>query len=187
MIPRGGTFFPDPLPQQATTAVGALKGSFEVSEQGTANYTIPIEVPPGRLGLQPNLALTYLGTKANGMLGIGWGLSGLSTITRCRSTKAQPPFELRPVMLDDQDRFCLDGEMLIQVNVASGTAYGADGAQYVLEKDTTKLRITSHSEQGVTTGYFTALTRDGSTLSFGRNDAAVERAANCYRGRNRSL
>jgi RHS repeat-associated protein len=176
-IPRGGPFFPKPLPAQATAEVGALAGALRITDQGTANYTIPIEVPPGRLGLQPEIALTYLGTKTNGLLGLGWNVTGLSTIARCRTTHAQAP-DLRPVMLDFKDRFCLDGETLVQVHTL-GKQYGDDGAEYVLEKDTTKLRITSHKDQGVITGYFSALTREGRTLTFGKTNPIV--AANGVR------
>lgn len=172
MIPRDGQFHPSPLPPQQTAAVGALPGIFEVTDRGTANYTIPIQVPPGR-GVEPSLSIKYVGTHENGMLGVGWGLTGLSSISRCRSSRTQPPFAIRPVMLDDEDRFCLDGEMLVQVNATGGVAYGADGAEYVLEKDSTKLRITSHADGTVRTGYFTVLDRAGKTLTFGTNDAAV--------------
>ena len=42
---------------------------------GTGNFSVPITVPPGRLGLQPGLALLYSTGNGNGPFGLGWALS----------------------------------------------------------------------------------------------------------------
>ena len=62
---------------------GGGGGGAEVSGSGTAmpdlftgtmSYSIPIEVPAGRKGMQPNLALTYHSNSGNGWVGVGWDL-----------------------------------------------------------------------------------------------------------------
>ncbi len=41
---------------------------------GAMTVTIPIAVPPGRKGMQPDIALTYFSGRANGWVGVGWQL-----------------------------------------------------------------------------------------------------------------
>ena len=58
---------------------GALKGLGETFQPdlhtGTGNFSVPIALPPGRNGLQPQLALTYSTGQGNGPFGLGWSLS----------------------------------------------------------------------------------------------------------------
>jgi len=44
------------------------------NNQGNAEVSLPISVPPGRLGVQPDLALSYSSTGSDGWLGLGWDL-----------------------------------------------------------------------------------------------------------------
>lgn len=44
------------------------------NNMGTASLTYPIQVPAGRGGMQPNLALTYNSNGGNGLCGMGWDL-----------------------------------------------------------------------------------------------------------------
>jgi len=55
--------------------VGAVGGSVHADLfTGTATTSIPIEVPPGRGGVQPSLALVYGSANGNGWVGMGWKL-----------------------------------------------------------------------------------------------------------------
>jgi RHS repeat-associated protein len=57
---------------------GSIEGlgeSFQPTlNTGTAKYSIPLNVPPGTAGHQPELKLSYEGGGANGPLGFGWTL-----------------------------------------------------------------------------------------------------------------
>jgi len=110
-------------------AVGYSSGQFAVDPTGAATYRVPIQVPPGVRGLQPDLALLYNSRAGNGQLGVGWSLSGLSAITRCPRTRAQDG-ALGGVNFDSDDRFCLDGQHLMLVD---GARYGAAGSRYRTE------------------------------------------------------
>jgi RHS repeat-associated protein len=111
---------PKPLPSNLpppnydfadTQPVGELGFQHSVSMDGAAQISIPLLVPPGRRGVQPNLALTYSSRMGNGPLGVGWQLSGLSTITTCRKTWAVDG------VLGGQysDQLCLDGTRLVTI------------------------------------------------------------------------
>ena len=58
---------------------GALSGIGEKFSPdlhtGTGNFTIPIALPPGRNGFQPQLNLVYSTGNGNGPFGLGWNLS----------------------------------------------------------------------------------------------------------------
>ncbi|MCY7301411.1 MAG: hypothetical protein LH616_19650, partial [Ilumatobacteraceae bacterium] len=116
------------LPAHDAT-IGAIDAQAGVSG-GAATYTIPIKVPPGRRGMQPSLALSYSSRSGNGIAGMGWSLSGLSSVHRCPRTVAQDGYP-RAVDFSALDALCLDGQRLI---VKSGSA-GNPGATYATEID----------------------------------------------------
>ena len=105
-------------------------GSFAVSSSGAATYTIPLQVPPGTAGMQPSLALSYNGQAGNGLAGVGWSLSGSSSIHRCPRSYVQDG-SLGGVNYDANDRLCLDGDRLVLV----GGTYGFAGSEYRTEHE----------------------------------------------------
>lgn len=112
----------------AVAAVGRTSGAASVSPTGAAQYTIPIWRPPGVNGLTPDIAFAYSSMGSDGLLGIGWALSGFSVIARCNHTIAQDGAASGPV-LAASDGYCLDGNKL---RLTSGT-YGVAGSLYRTE------------------------------------------------------
>lgn len=143
-------------------AVGAVAGQFSVSESGAATHTIPIAVPPGTAGMEPKLALSYNSHGGNGLLGMGWSIEGLSAITRCPQTIAQDGVK-GSVNYDDDDRFCLDGQRLINI---SG-AYGGHGTVYGTEIESFS-KIVSYGRTVNGPGYFVVWTKAGQIMEYGR-------------------
>ena len=144
--------------------VGGLKGELKVTPTGNAQYSIKIDVPPGTNKMQPALAITYSshqGNRANNLLGMGFTLAGLTSITRC-SSDIYHNGEIHGVDYTDQDRFCLSGQQLVAVK---GT-YGQDGTEYRTYNDT-QSRIISHKRQGNGPAYFTVETKGGLTAIYG--------------------
>jgi RHS repeat-associated protein len=158
------------FPIVAAAGTFQLPGSLNVSASGAATYSIPIDIPPGTAGMAPELSLNYNSQGGDGMLGVGWSLSGLSTITRCPSTIAQDGANGRlfgltgAVNNDANDRLCLDGQRMM---VLAGATYGSDGAEYRLENDNFTKVVASGAING-SGSYFTAYTRSGRILEYGR-------------------
>jgi YD repeat-containing protein len=61
------------------SGAGSIEGlgtSYEVQlNSGSASYGVDIELPPGRAGFAPQLALAYNSNLGNSIVGIGWSLS----------------------------------------------------------------------------------------------------------------
>jgi Salmonella virulence plasmid 65kDa B protein/FG-GAP-like repeat len=94
-----------------------------VSNAGTANYTLPIAVPPGIANMAPQLALTHTGGTADGPVGVGWAMQGQSAITRCNGLK-RIDRRVSGVNFSPADALCLDGQRLI-VTDGNGTPLDA--------------------------------------------------------------
>src|SRR6266536_1626088 len=83
---------------------------------GTGNFTVPISLPPGRNGFQPQLNLVYSTGNGNGAFGLGWNLS-VPGVSR-KTSKGVPRYD------DAQDTFILSGaEDLVPVEDGVRTGY----------------------------------------------------------------
>jgi hypothetical protein len=154
---------------QVPTAAGFTPNQLSVSEGGSANYRIPIQVPPGVAGMEPKLELAYNSQGGNGLLGMGWNLGGLSAISRCPRTMAQDGVR-GGIKFDMNDRYCMDGQRLILV---SGT-YGAAGSEYRTELDSFS-KIVASGTAGNGVASFTVQTKAGLTTEYGNTaDSRVE-------------
>jgi len=122
--------------------VGALPAVVNVAEIGAVTYSIPVQLPPGIGNIIPQLAVTYNSMHGNGLLGWGWTVSGLSTITRSRSTIYHDSL-VDGVNFNGHDRFTLDGQRLMLIN----GGYGANEAQYRTEVDI-MAKIVSYKQAG---------------------------------------
>jgi RHS repeat-associated protein len=150
-------------------SIGTLPGDFEVDGFGQANYTIPLDVPPGTHDIEPKISLHYASFNPNGPLGMGWQIGGLSSIARCGASVAEDGY-ISGIQNDSDDRFCLDGTRLVAV---SGS-YGNNGTEYKTSPDRV-MRIHSYGNVGSSgrsgPKYFKVETRDGLTLEYGGNDS----------------
>lgn len=153
-------------PAETPAATGKTPGSFNVSIDGAAVYTVPIAVPPGPRGVHPTLELKYNSKGGNGIMGVGWTLAGLTSIERCGRTEAQDGIS-ETIVMSAEDRFCLGGNRLRMIE---GTTYGGAGTVYEMEI-TDYSRITAYAGT-LTDGpqYFIVQAKNGWTYEYGRTE-----------------
>ncbi|MGC6414470.1 MAG: FG-GAP-like repeat-containing protein [Bacteroidia bacterium] len=152
----------------ASDQAGSTAGSLSVSMTGTANYTIPIMVPPGIKDVAPQLSLSYSSQSSNGLAGWGWDISGLSTISRVAATEYYDGFH--DGIDFNNDRFALDGQRLI---LKSGS-YGSNGSVYETENySNIKVRAYGTSPYGGPS-YFIVFYPNGARAWYGQYSGSGE-------------
>nr|WP_308736825.1 SpvB/TcaC N-terminal domain-containing protein [Shewanella baltica] len=154
----------DTAPSDAVDLNAAsVKGQAGVSG-GQASYQIPIDLPPGRNGVQPSVSLSYNSQGGNGILGVGWSLNAGSSISRCGATFAQDGFTRAVTFSASTDRLCLDGQRLI----ATTGSYGASNAEYRTEMDSF-VKVVQQGNINDSNSRFTVYKPDGNSATYGAN------------------
>lgn len=136
---------------------------------GSFSHSIPITVPPGRKGVQPNLGLTYRSSNPNSWVGVGFSLNPGYIV---RSTRLGPP-----KYIDTEDTFYFISDAgttelvhlidnVYQARIESSFAKfykeAADDSWQVVNKDGSILRFgqSEEAKEKSTRGTFSwALTR----------------------------
>jgi RHS repeat-associated protein len=147
---------------------GALHGMGEKFSPdlhtGTGNFTIPISLPSGRNGFQPQLNLVYSTGNGNGQFGLGWNLS-IPGVSR-KTSKGVPRYD------ETKDVFILSGaEDLVPVKKFGSATYfrpRTEGlfAEIVYHRDATNSYWEVRSKDGLKSFY-------GTEASFGNDLAAI--------------
>lgn len=153
----------------AVSVPGSVSGEISVNNKGHAVYSIPIDLPPGVLGMTPKLSLQYNSQAGNGIMGVGWNIGGLSEISRTRPTLFHDSM-IDAVDFDANDRLLLDGQRLMLV---SGSSYAASTAKYRTEINEFS-EISAGGSLNSSTAKFTVRTKDGFIKEYGHtNDSFV--------------
>lgn len=158
-----------------------LPGHGGVTDTGEASYTIPLWVPDGPQDMQPSLTIAY-GGRGNGLVGAGFGLSGLSAITPCAKTFASEGYadnadfgigELAEQGHDDTsgDAYCLDGKKLVEFTV-DGFQMPGDALQSYHTEIESFEHVVAHRNVSTVNGptrqpgKFSVYSRDGSVRTY---------------------
>ncbi len=154
--------------------VGTTQGKLAINN-GIANYSVQLDLPPAVRDLKPNLSLNYNSRSGNGLMGVGWSLNGLSAITRCRTSFATEGAEAQKSnpRYSVGDRLCLDGQKLVvasSTTAANDSAYWTAGTEYKTELDNFAKIVAYGSSANGGHGYFKVWTKDGRILTYGAEE-----------------
>ena len=108
----------DWYPIDQTNDIVEIPLSSSFSPSGAIMYSVPIQIAPGRQGFQPQISLVYNSQASNGVMGNGWNISGLSSISRVGKSIYYDGTSQGVVRTKD-DAFALDGARLIKLSETS--------------------------------------------------------------------
>ena len=141
--------------------VGETEGGFAVGATGGATYQIPVYVAPGTAGMEPKISVVYNNQSSTGLLGKGFDISGLSSITRT-TKNLYNDVAMGGVNLDLNDVYALDGNRLY---LLTGT-YGVDASTYYSENEAFAT-IKANGSAGNGPQWIKVVDKNGNTLEYG--------------------
>lgn len=156
---------PDYVNVDMSKAVGQIPVVSGTTRTGAKTYEVPIEVYPGMNGFQPHLSLVYNSQQGDSNLGIGWGIKGLSSITR-GGKSIYYDGRSEGVRMDNSDSFWLDGIRLIKTGGSDDTP--------VYESMQGNIKARGHVS-GDVMQYFEVFYPDGNKGIFGFEGQSVPR------------
>lgn len=136
-----------------TKEIGCLAGSASVSLSGNATYSIPVYIPEGIRGMQPNVSINYSSGSGNGLVGYGWNLSAYSAISYDTKNLYNDGI-VQPNYVDGGSPYLLDGGRLIPI---SGTEFRTESESFS--------KISPDNAAAPTK--FTVITKSGITMEYG--------------------
>lgn len=164
----------------AVSAIHGLGERFDLNPlTGTAGFTVPIQISPGRSGFQPSVNLTYDSGFGNGPFGMGWSLE-LPRIYR-RTRKGVPTYD------DEGDVFVYSAadDLVPKLDAQGNHTATKDGSvirsEYTPRRCTEPMRISRLTTRSVdndtgttsSTTSWQVITRDNITHVFG-SDASSQ-------------
>ncbi len=132
---------------------------------GTGNFTVPIALPPGRNGFQPQLNLVYSTGNGNGPFGLGWSLS-IPGVAR-QTARGVPRYHDYDKDLAKRDTFILSGaEDLVAVEALADEP-GRKVVRYRPRTEGLFAEILHHYELPASSDYWKVRSKDGLVSTYG--------------------
>ena len=85
--------------------VGTTSAAYNVSTLGSLGYNIPITTAPGTKGIEPTISIDYNSLNTNGIVGYGWNINGVESISRLGQTIYHNGGSVNGISLTNEDWF----------------------------------------------------------------------------------
>ena len=135
--------------------VGVIPINSQVTPSGGLVYNVPISCVPVRSGIAPSVSIAYNSQGGNDIVGYGWSIGGLSSITRVPRSMYYDG-KTAPVEVNGDDALMLDGVRLLPTTVVN-----------VFETEQGNIRVKAQKTASGTFSYFTVLYPNGTVAVFG--------------------
>lgn len=133
-----------------------------VSDYGSLNYTIPLDIPIGIKEMHPSISLSYNSQMSNGMLGLGWSVTGLSSVNRVGRTYINDGDNLE-IQFTTKDNLEIDGKRL---HLSRGQFFMKE-SRYMIENEIGSEVILKESGGKL---FFEVYSKDGLVRIYGATD-----------------
>jgi RHS repeat-associated protein len=169
---------PTPVLPKGGGAVRGIGEKFAVNPvTGTASFTVPFSISPGRSGVTPALSLAYDSGAGNSAFGVGWSLS-IPAVSR-KTDGALPRYH----DAHDSDTFVLSGgEDLVPSLKDDGTPHTIQTADYTVRRYRPRIegafaRIEKWTRRADGDTHWRVMTADNVVSVYGLTDALSSRIA----------
>lgn len=150
-------YVPNYVTLDQTRIVGEIPIESGMTPTGGKTYNVPINSYSSEGIFSPQISLTYNSQQGNGVMGMGWAVSGIQIITR-GSKSIYYDGEAAPIQNSASDALYLNGSRLILIY--NGTT------EKKYESETGHIKVVGHCSNNHL-GYFTAYYPNGYIAIFG--------------------
>lgn len=174
-MPEAGAFMPTSIsdlePANPATGINLIQPP-TANQQGDANISYPISIPPGRQGMQPQVSLNYSSSGGSSWAGYGWSVpvQSISVDTRFGVPTFNSTTQTEVYLFNGESLHEEDGKKANRPTISGSTVTYPSrdaGRQYFFTKQMSAYRTIERKKANPKSYYWIVTEADGSKSYFG--------------------